>query len=251
MAYLSYQGKRLFYTEYGTGPVVLFLHGNTASSRLFEPLMPLYAARFRCILPDFLGNGRSDRVEAFPADLWLEQGRQAAALADALDCGPVNLVGTSGGALAALNAALERPELFRRVVADSFDGRTLNVRFADNLLAERARTKADPQARQFYAWCQGEDWEAVADRDTSALLRCAREKRPLFGRPLSELSLPVLLLGSREDRMCRADLPQEYEEMAAALPGAEVCLLEHGGHPAILTNAEAAARRITAFLCAL
>ena len=69
MAYLSYQGKRLFYTEYGTGPVVLFLHGNTASSRLFEPLMPLYAARFRCILPDFLGNGRSDRVEAFPADL--------------------------------------------------------------------------------------------------------------------------------------------------------------------------------------
>ena len=55
MAYLSYQGKRLFYTEYGTGPVVLFLHGNTASSRLFEPLMPLYAARFRCILPDFLG----------------------------------------------------------------------------------------------------------------------------------------------------------------------------------------------------
>lgn len=250
MAYLSYQGKHLFFTESGSGPPVLFLHGNTASSRLFEPLIPLYRDRFRCILPDFLGNGRSDRVESFSTDLWYEEGLQATALAEALDCGPVSLVGTSGGAWAALNAALERPELFHRIVADSFDGRTLNDCFADRLLAERSQAKNDHQARQFYQWCQGEDWETVVDLDTSALLRCARERRPLFHRPLSSLRIPVLFLGSLEDEMCRHNLQQEYEDMAALLPNAEIYMFAHGGHPAILTNAEAAASRIISFLLA-
>ena len=68
-------------------------------------------------------------------------------------------------------------DLFHAVVADSFDGRTLNARFADNLLAERNAAKADPQARQFYQWCQGDDWETVVDRDTEALLQCAEENR--------------------------------------------------------------------------
>ena len=53
----------MFYQEAGEGPVLIFLHGNTASSRLFEPLLPLYTPHFRCVLLDFLGNGRSDRVE--------------------------------------------------------------------------------------------------------------------------------------------------------------------------------------------
>ena len=70
MAYFPYEGKSVFYEEFGQGSPVLFLHGNTASSRMFELLMPLYAEKFRCILLDFLGNGRSDRVERFSPDLW-------------------------------------------------------------------------------------------------------------------------------------------------------------------------------------
>ena len=164
MAYFPFGGKAIFYEEFGQGSPVLFLHGNTASSKMFELLMPLYAEKFRCILLDFLGNGRSDRVERFSPDLWQEEARQTIALAEYLQCGKVSLVGTSGGAWAAVNAALLRPDLFCAVVADSFDGRTLNARFADNLLAERNAAKADPQARQFYQWCQGDDWETCAGR---------------------------------------------------------------------------------------
>ena len=77
---VPYCGRSMFYQEAGEGPVLIFLHGNTASSRLFEPLLPLYTPHFRCVLLDFLGNGRSDRVESFPADLWQEEARQALAL---------------------------------------------------------------------------------------------------------------------------------------------------------------------------
>ena len=42
MSYFYYQSKRIYYTESGNGAPVLFLHGNTASSKMFELLLPLY-----------------------------------------------------------------------------------------------------------------------------------------------------------------------------------------------------------------
>ena len=42
MPYFFYQGKRCFYTCSGVGPPLLFLHGNTASSQMFQFLLPFY-----------------------------------------------------------------------------------------------------------------------------------------------------------------------------------------------------------------
>lgn len=113
MPYFFYQGKRCFYTCSGVGPPLLFLHGNTASSQMFQFLLPFYTPCFHCILLDFLGSGRSQRMPELPPQLWIDQGRQAAALIRHLGLGPVFLVGTSGGAWAALNAGLEHPDLVR------------------------------------------------------------------------------------------------------------------------------------------
>ena len=248
MPTVSYCGKSLFYQEAGEGPVLLFLHGNTASSRLFEPLLPLYAPHFRCVLLDFLDNGRSDRVAVLPADLWQDEARQVLALIRKAGYERPCLLGTSGGAWAAMNAALLAPDEVGAVVADSFDGRTLHPGFAQDLTVERAKAKQDPAARGFYEWCQGPDWEAVVDRDADALLRCAAAGRPLFCRPLEQMQPPVLLMGSREDPMCRRDLEEEYRAMAAQMPHAAVRLFPSGGHPAILSQAEAAKEEILAFL---
>ena len=80
MAYFQYQGRSIYYEVYGQGEPLIFLHGNTASSKMFELLMPLYAEKFRCILIDFLGNGQSDRVEEFSPDLWYEEALQTICL---------------------------------------------------------------------------------------------------------------------------------------------------------------------------
>ena len=85
MAYFNYQSKNIYYTETGKGKTVVFLHGNTASSKMFEPLLPLYEEHFRVILVDFLGHGRSDRLTEFPADLWQEEARQTIALLEHLN----------------------------------------------------------------------------------------------------------------------------------------------------------------------
>lgn len=157
MSYFVYQGKNIYYTSDGSGMPTLFLHGNTASSMMFEMLLPLYTEELEVIRMDFLGNGRSDRVERFPENIWTCQGKQVVALAETLGHDKINLVGTSGGAYAAINAALLRPELFRCVIADSFDGQRLAPGFSAALRAERAAAKADDMARGFYEWNQGVD----------------------------------------------------------------------------------------------
>ena len=57
-----------------------------------------------------------------------------------------------------------------------------------------------------------------------------------------------MFIGSREDRMCRENLEQEYKEMADMIPHAEIQMFEHGGHPPIATNAEKAAEIIYEFV---
>ena len=247
MSYFIYQEKRIYYSESGKGNPVVFLHGNTASSRMFEVLLPLYEEHFKVILLDFLGHGRSDRLSEFPAGLWQEEARQIIALLEHLDYGKVSLVGSSGGAWAAVNAGLLRPDLVGKVVADSFDGRTLGEDFARKLLDERAGAKQDEQAVGFYQWCQGEDWERIVDMDTKALVQCAEENLPLFFKPISELEVPLLLMGSAGDEMVRTDIRDEYEAISGKT-GAEICMFSSGGHPAIYSNAERAAEAIRQFL---
>lgn len=247
MSYFYYQSKKIYYTEEGKGKPVLFLHGNTASSKMFEFLLPLYKTKFHVILIDFLGHGKSERVDGFPAELWREEANQTIALLEYLKLGKVNLVGTSGGAWVAINAALERPDLVGGIVADSFDGRTLADDFGKNLMEERACAKKEEMGVGFYRRCQGEDWERIVDMDTKALLQCAREKIPLFLKPLSALKAPILLMGSAEDDMVRADFQGEYRSIALET-GAEIHVFPEGRHPAILSNAERAAEIIFRFL---
>lgn len=238
MAYFKYAEKNIYYEEVGTGFPVVLLHGDTASSKMFELLLPLYQDHFRIILIDFLGNGKSDRLENFPANLWFSQAQQVIALLEYLNYGKVNLIGTSGGAWVAVNTALERSDLVERVIADSFDGRTLADDFSKQLLDERAFAKSDSFSRQFYEWCQGEDWETVVNLNTKALIECADTKLPLFHKPLETLNIPVLFSGSLEDTMCRKNLAEEYEQMKQLVLHGKVHLFPTGGHPAILTNAE-------------
>ena len=50
-----------------------------------------------------------------------------------------------------------------KVVADSFDGRTLADDFSENLIQERTSAGKDEMGIMFYKWCQGEDWERIVD----------------------------------------------------------------------------------------
>lgn len=107
MSYFQYHDKNIYYSVIGKGIPLMLLHGNTASSKMFTFLLDLYKNDFQIILIDFLGNGLSERIDKFPENIWIDQGYQIIALANHLNIDNINLLGTSGGAYAAINAALE------------------------------------------------------------------------------------------------------------------------------------------------
>jgi len=172
MPYITIEGKSLHYSRTGSAKaVLLLLHGNSASSRMFQPVLPLYEKHFSVLTADFLGHGRSERLREFPADLWFSQAMQAAALLQELELEQVNVLGTSGGALVALNLALELPKLVRGVIADSFEGENALDAVALSIEAERSQAKSESAMVDFWKECHGEDWEAVVDNDTKAILQ--------------------------------------------------------------------------------
>jgi len=59
---VSVGGTEMFYREAGVSdaPVIVLLHGFPSSSRMFEPLLPLLASRYRLIAPDYPGFGQSE-----------------------------------------------------------------------------------------------------------------------------------------------------------------------------------------------
>lgn len=55
-------GLEMAYVDEGSGDPIVFLHGNPTSSYLWRNIMP-YAQKFgRCIAPDLVGMGDSDKL---------------------------------------------------------------------------------------------------------------------------------------------------------------------------------------------
>ena len=55
-------GKRMAYVETGAGDPIVFLHGNPTSSYLWRNVMPHLEGLGRCIAPDLIGMGDSEKL---------------------------------------------------------------------------------------------------------------------------------------------------------------------------------------------
>lgn len=239
MSYFDFENKKIFYTIEGTGKPLLLLHGNTAASKMFDPVVLLFSEKNTVIRMDFLGCGQSERLVKWPTDLWYSWGEQAAALLQKLGLSQVDVIGCSGGALAALNLALEHPELVDRLAADSFEGIKADASLTEQIQMGRSYAKQAEGFRSMLKTMHGEDWEQVLDADTEAVVRHAKELGSFFHRPLSELQAKVLLTGSAEDKMFPSGhYDRLFSEISSEVKDCRVHIFEHGGHPAMLSNAE-------------
>jgi haloalkane dehalogenase len=62
--FVAVRGRRMAYVELGGNDCVfLFLHGNPSSSYLWRNVIPEVAGRGRCLAPDLIGMGDSDKLE--------------------------------------------------------------------------------------------------------------------------------------------------------------------------------------------
>lgn len=55
-------GKDMAYIETGTGDPIVFLHGNPTSSYVWRNIIPYVSHLGRCIAPDLIGMGDSEKI---------------------------------------------------------------------------------------------------------------------------------------------------------------------------------------------
>lgn len=105
----------LSYLDEGSGPAVLFAHGTPTWSFEWRHLVRALAPRHRCVAPDHLGFGLSERPRG--ADYRPEaHARRFAAFCESLDLENVTLVVHDYGGPIALPWALERSRRIRQLI---------------------------------------------------------------------------------------------------------------------------------------
>ncbi len=116
--FLAVNGRRMHYVDEGRGAPLVMVHGNPTWSFFFRSLIAGLSGRFRCLAPDHIGCGLSerpaprgygfrlaDRVADFTA--WMEQ---------VVPEEPVTLVLHDWGGMIASAWAVGRPERISRLV---------------------------------------------------------------------------------------------------------------------------------------
>lgn len=116
--YLTWDGLRTAYVDVGPtdAPVALLIHGEPTWSYLYRTMIPpLLAAGFRCVAPDHIGFGRSDKVVD---DSWYVIARHIERLRhliEALDLQRISIFVQDWGGPIGLRQVVDMPERFERL----------------------------------------------------------------------------------------------------------------------------------------
>ena len=111
--------QRMSYLDEGAGEPVLMLHGNPTWSFYFRNLVLALRGTHRCIVPDHIGCGLSDKPTAAEYDFSLKSRiDDVEALIDSLDLkSKITLVVQDWGGMIGMGYAARHPERIKRIVA--------------------------------------------------------------------------------------------------------------------------------------
>ncbi|MFD0668248.1 alpha/beta fold hydrolase [Ramlibacter sp. MAHUQ-53] len=233
------------FTTLGAGPTVLLLHGEAGGHLAFAPQVESLAmAGYRAVAWDMPGYGQSPPIEPY-AFKGLAQ--RCVALVEALQAGPVALIGHGMGGMVAQEVVARRPELVGRLV---LCGTRAALDEADRAGFVARRTALLDEGRDMagLAEVQVPQWIGHAAMPEGVRLaqhamgmvhastyRRALQAMAAFDRRdgLARIHVPTLLLAGEHDREVP---PAVMRDMARRIPGSTFLEMRGIGH---LQNLEA------------
>lgn len=235
-------GERLHYEVRGAGPPLLLVSGLNGVASFWAPHVEPLAARFTVVLHDHRGTGRSS-----PSRIDYSVGQMAddlVQLMDHLGIARAHLIGHSTGGAIGQTLALDRPERIDRLVlsatwtaADAYFRRLFEVRGetlrasgpAAYVRANALFMRPPPWTRDHAAALGAEEEVATAGFPPPEVMLSRIAAILGFDRraELGRIAAPTLVVAARDDIVT----PLYYsEELAERIPGAELLVLEDGGH---------------------
>ncbi len=115
--YLDVPGARMHYLDEGEGEPMLMVHGNPTWSFYWRDVVLRFRDRFRCVVPDHVGMGMSDKPgdDAYPYTL-ARRVDDLTALVEHLDLRDVTLCVHDWGGMIGFAWAVRNPERVKRLV---------------------------------------------------------------------------------------------------------------------------------------
>ena len=230
----SFSPIEINYRDTGSGLPLLFLHGGWGYQIYpFDRQIEAFGDRFRILIPDRTGYGRSLRLEHVPADFHRRAAIETMRLLDALHIDRAVLWGHSDGAVIAAMIGLKNPDRISGLILEAFHfyrrkpgSREFFETMAGDpsLLGERVGATLSNEHGEDY-WrklivMNGDAWLRIADESTFA-------EQDLYDGRLGDLCVPALFIhGSRDPRT----EPGEMESVRDLLPTARIGFIDGGGH---------------------
>ena len=256
-------GQHLAYIDMGDrqGPPVVLIHGYTDNARDWVPLIPYLSKKFRLIVVDIRGHGRSDKPECCYARI--DFAYDIKLLLDALHIEKADVVGHSLGSMITQVLAEEWPQRVRKVVLISSTAGprpgSPPKKPAFDYAAEIRKLKEpiDPDSPFMIAW-----WDSPKPVNPEFIKRQRRDAAQIplavwlavleqgaspsdLQRTLPKLRAPALLIWGSDDPIMDEE---GRETLREALPAAEVKVFGGLGHNPFWENPEAVAAVINRFL---
>ncbi|MEH2480129.1 haloalkane dehalogenase [Nitrobacteraceae bacterium AZCC 2146] len=193
-------GKKMAYSELGSGLPVVFLHGNPASSYIWRNIMPHVAPQARCIAPDLIGMGDSEKLEGTDPDRYgfLQHRRFVDRLLEKLNVTKnIVLVGHDWGGALAMDWARRHPGAIRGIV------------YFETLVRSRSWDEMDQSARSLFERLRSPEGEELVLKDNVFIEKLfpARILRSLSESEMAVYRRPYLQPG--EDRRPTLQFPRE------------------------------------------
>jgi haloalkane dehalogenase len=105
---------RMHYVDEGEGQPLLMVHGNPTWSFMWRRVISTFRDRFRCVAPDHVGCGLSDKPEKYPYTL-ARRRDDLVQFIEHFDLKEITLLVHDWGGAIGLGAALAAPERFSRL----------------------------------------------------------------------------------------------------------------------------------------
>ena len=256
-------GQHLAYIDMGDrqGPPVVLIHGYTDNARDWVPLIPYLSKKFRLIVVDIRGHGRSDKPECCYARI--DFAYDIRLLLDALHIDKADVVGHSLGSMITQVLAEEWPQRVRKVVLISS---TAGPRpgsppkqpaFDYAAQIRKLKEPIDPDSPFMIAW-----WDSPKPVNPEFIQRQRRDAAQIplavwlavldqgaspsdLQRTLPKLQAPALLIWGSDDPIVDEGGRQTLRQ---GLPSAMVKVFEGLGHNPFWENPQAVAAVINRFL---
>lgn len=246
----------LYFTEHGSGPPLLLVHGLMVTGEMFEPVIAQLATRHRVIVPDLRGHGQSRKLP--PPYTAAQLASDLSRLLDHLRIDSTAVLGYSQGGAIAQQLVLDDPTRCHRLVLactyafnmatvrERVEGHLVPLlirlfgmkRFATLIISLGMKDVAKERADRIVCLIAGQDRDLMvtAWKETMAFDSRAR---------LAEIRCPTLIIAGSNDQ----GVPIHHAKMLhAGIAGSRLVVVDGADHALIWSHTDEFVRLTNEFL---